>query len=57
MIKDADLNGERLLQTVVALFNNPVRLERMQAGARTLAKTAAAADIADVAYHIAKNNG
>ena len=57
VIKDADLNGERLLQTVVALFNNPVRLERMQAGALTLAKTAAAADIADVAYHIAKNNG
>lgn len=55
MIKDTDLNGERLLQIVQALFNNPVRLERMQAGAHLLAKTTAAADIADVAYSIAKN--
>ena len=38
-----------------SLFNNPVRLERMQAGAHLLAKTTAAADIADVAYSIAKN--
>lgn len=56
VIHDADLDGKLLLQVVSALFSNPVRMERMQAGARFLAKTTAAADIADVAEHIAKTN-
>ncbi len=54
VVKDSELTGSWLTQTVPVILNNPQRLWRMQEGARSLAKTQAASDIADIAEAKAK---
>lgn len=53
-IKDSDLSGKVLCDTVLSLFDNPVRLQRMKDCALTFAKPRAEKDIADIAEALAK---
>ena len=52
VIPDKDLNGSKLLDEVVGIFNNVDRLQKMSSGALSLAKPEAASCIADLAVDL-----
>ena len=47
VVPDADLDADRLLAEVTAIFGDPARLESMSAASKSLARPNAASDVAD----------
>jgi UDP-N-acetylglucosamine--N-acetylmuramyl-(pentapeptide) pyrophosphoryl-undecaprenol N-acetylglucosamine transferase len=54
VIEEKDLNGERLAREVLALADDPERLQRMGEAARTLAKPGAAARAVEILEQVAR---
>jgi UDP-N-acetylglucosamine--N-acetylmuramyl-(pentapeptide) pyrophosphoryl-undecaprenol N-acetylglucosamine transferase len=54
LVRDAELNGERLAAEVRALLEEPARLERMRAASRAQGKPDAAQRVADLLREVAR---